>query len=509
MDTLIGLHTMDSQTIGHVLEVVYKGGRVMLPDNVTDTWLLHVQPARDRHEQNVETYRDVKGRLFLRFLRHVNKGEQLLVWYSDDLARQSGIPILSPDNIRGNQQYMCTECQKIFKYPNSLKAHIRFRCSEKKPDVTDRIHPTPMFTVRSILNLPLTGDAPQCASLPSMGAFLTSSSKSGASKDSLENWLLTRATAQLQLPTAELSAFRPHYKAGDVKADPDRGEASHTDQGVLNLSVREAPKHPPPQQTQTSMSGVSQPIQIFNHIHPPAFPIAIDHSALRLYYPYLDPMHEQTRLCCGSLPTHTSLTEQRGACMSQYGRHLLRATSNAKHAGQAISSQCYQGNIAEPLTGKGSVSSMPFPFPMPSDTEGEPLDLIPRSLFTSKSRKGHLCIYCGKLYSRKYGLKIHLRTHTGYKPLKCKVCLRPFGDPSNLNKHVRLHAEGETPYRCEFCGKVLVRRRDLERHIRSRHPDKAEKQLEDKVLSDGEHADTTTVDTADTCDVMDREIVVT
>lgn len=64
-----------------------------------------------------------------------------------------------------------------------------------------------------------------------------------------------------------------------------------------------------------------------------------------------------------------------------------------------------------------------------------------------KSRQGHICLYCGKCYSRKYGLKIHIRTHTGYKPLKCKFCSRPFGDPSNLNKHVRLHAEGETPYK--------------------------------------------------------------
>ena len=122
-----------------------------------------------------------------------------------------------------------------------------------------------------------------------------------------------------------------------------------------------------------------------------------------------------------------------------------------------------------------SPTHLPY-FPMPSDKEGEPLDLLPRSLYMNKGgRKGHLCIYCGKFYSRKYGLKIHLRTHTGYKPLKCKVCLRPFGDPSNLNKHIRLHAEGETPYRCQYCGKVLVRRRDLERHVKSRHPNEADK----------------------------------
>ncbi|KAJ8665315.1 hypothetical protein QAD02_006977 [Eretmocerus hayati] len=86
-----------------------------------------------------------------------------------------------------------------------------------------------------------------------------------------------------------------------------------------------------------------------------------------------------------------------------------------------------------------------------------------------KVKSGHRCIYCGKVYSRKYGLKIHIRTHTGYKPLKCKYCSRPFGDPSNLNKHMRLHAQAESPYRCALCGKDLVRRRDLERHLRSRH----------------------------------------
>lgn len=113
------------------------------------------------------------------------------------------------------------------------------------------------------------------------------------------------------------------------------------------------------------------------------------------------------------------------------------------------------------------------PVPMPNvstEVHAAQMETIVSNL--GKSKDGHHCLYCNRVYSRKYGLKIHIRTHTGYKPLKCKICSRPFGDPSNLNKHVRLHAEGgETPYKCDLCDKVLVRRRDLERHMKSRHPE--------------------------------------
>lgn len=90
-----------------------------------------------------------------------------------------------------------------------------------------------------------------------------------------------------------------------------------------------------------------------------------------------------------------------------------------------------------------------------------------------KCSAGYKCIFCNKIYSRKYGLRIHIRTHTGYKPLKCDFCHHKFGDPSNLNKHVRLHATGESRYKCNMCDKVLVRRRDLERHINSWHSQNA------------------------------------
>lgn len=229
----------------------------------------------------------------------------------------------------------------------------------------------------------------------------------------------------------------------------------------------------------------TQPIQIFNHIHPPAIPFAFEHSAFQCYCPFYTKFHDPTRYCCANLPSNTTGTTPRNSHENLYFQHPCPVPFPLVQVrnlpGSTVVSGASHNNVEENLR----MRELPLKFPLPSEKAGEPLDLLPRSLYTSKSRKGHLCIYCGKLYSRKYGLKIHLRTHTGYKPLKCKVCLRPFGDPSNLNKHIRLHAEGDTPYRCEFCGKVLVRRRDLERHIKSRHPNEVER-------SDSQDADEAT-----------------
>lgn len=108
-------------------------------------------------------------------------------------------------------------------------------------------------------------------------------------------------------------------------------------------------------------------------------------------------------------------------------------------------------------------------------TQGrETISLVSRDRNPTKEPKTHICMFCGKLYTRKYGLKIHLRTHTGHKPLQCRFCGRPFSDPSNLNKHIRLHAHHSTHlagghHKCPECGKIMIRRRDLDRHLKTRH----------------------------------------
>ena len=86
--------------------------------------------------------------------------------------------------------------------------------------------------------------------------------------------------------------------------------------------------------------------------------------------------------------------------------------------------------------------------------------------------QGFTCEYCGKVYCRKYVLKIHMRTHTGFKPLRCKVCDKSFSDPSNMKKHVKLHETEDTVHKCRHCGRNFVRYRGLLNHIKSKHSER-------------------------------------
>lgn len=142
-----------------------------------------------------------------------------------------------------------------------------------------------------------------------------------------------------------------------------------------------------------------------------------------------------------------------------------------KSISESIVSYHLRSTSFPPMVPGGSFTHLPLaqlPQAGPTVNTAAQIETIVSNMGSSK--QGHLCIYCGKIYSRKYGLKIHIRTHTGFKPLKCKFCLRPFGDPSNLNKHVRLHMQGGSSiFKCHLCDKVMVRRRDLQRHLQTRH----------------------------------------
>ena len=72
-----------------------------------------------------------------------------------------------------------------------------------------------------------------------------------------------------------------------------------------------------------------------------------------------------------------------------------------------------------------------------------------------KEKKTVTCRICEKVFSgqhRNRDAEIHLRTHTGYKPFKCRDCNKTFATKSSINLHERVH-NGEKPFKCEECDK--------------------------------------------------------
>ena len=119
-----------------------------------------------------------------------------------------------------------------------------------------------------------------------------------------------------------------------------------------------------------------------------------------------------------------------------------------------------------------------------------------RHMRTHTGGKSHRCNRCGKSFTKARSLMNHAATHIDEFPFHCPACFQGFSlkteavahekqcqkrhyechicknfvtvDKSDLTTHMRTHT-GYMPFRCEICMKGFIQRQNLKRHLNSIH----------------------------------------